>query len=256
MQRREVLAAAASLSTVVVAGCTSGDDATTSTTGRSASGTTTDSTTHATTAAPVDSDVWIDRSFTYLYAGAHYNAYTVTGDGPVFVFALVGDGEPPSLVLDGESHEPADELPGSTGADAVFSRRDTDDRRVVSYELPEPVDAASGSDGDAALDAEQLAFLSDPPEFSVTDVAAPESVQSGSHTTVTVTVKNSGGSPGTFRAAATSESISGWGLEAVTVQPDATGRLELRVPIYGENEERVNYTWGSDGGSRTIQVEK
>lgn len=255
MNRREILAAGASLSTIVVAGCASGADAPTNTAERPANRTSTDSTTQATTTAPAVSDLWVDRSFTYMYAGAHYNAYTVAGDGPVFVFALVGDGEPPSLVLDGESHGPADELPGSTGADAVFSRRDTDDRSVVSYELPEPVDSPSGSVGDAALDTEQLAFLSDPPVFSVTDVTVPESVQSGSHATVTVTVENSGGSPGTFRAAATSESFSGWGPEAVTVQPSTSGRLVLRVPIYGENEERVNYTWGSDGGDTTVQVE-
>lgn len=201
-------------------------------------------------------EVWTGRSFTSLYAGAHYNAYTVTGDGPVFVFALVGDGDSPSLLLDGKSHEPADELPGSTGADAVFSQRNTDDRRVVSFELPKPVDATSGSVGDAALDAEQLSFLSDPPEFSVTNVAVPESVPSGGHATVTVTVENSGGSPGRFRAAATSESISAWGPESLTVQPDTNGRLELSVPIRKENEERVNYTWGSGGGDRTVQVER
>lgn len=201
------------------------------------------------------SDVWVGRSFRYLFVGAHVNAYTVTGDGPVFAFALVADGEQPPLVLDGESYDPADELPGSTGADGVFFDRDTDDRRVVSYVLPAPVDAASGSVADRDLSGDQLAFLADPPVFDVTDVTVPESVQRGSDATVTVTVENTGGSAGTFRAAATSESISALTVESTAVAAGGSASVAMRVPINREGEERVNYTWGSGGGDRTVTVQ-
>lgn len=261
MHRRRFLASASALtSAALLAGCTGVASEGTSTTTQTSTGTTTTTdesttrTTATTTTEPVG-DVWVGRSFTYLYAGAHFNAYTVTGDGPVFVFALVADGESPSLTLDGETHRPADELPGSTGASAVFYRRDTEDRRVVSYSLPGPVDAASGSLGSVDLDESQLGFLADPAEFAVTDVSVPDAVQQDSEATVAVIVENSGGSAGTFRAAATSESISAFDVGKVDVAPGETGKVEIRVPITGEGEERVNYTWGSGGGDRTVAVE-
>lgn len=209
--------------------------------------------TTTTTTEPVG-DVWVGRSFTYLYAGAHFNAHTVTGDGPVFVFALVADGESPPLTLGGETHRPADELPGSTSADAVFYRRDTEDRRVVSYSLSGSVEAASGSLGSADLDGPQLGFLADPAEFAVTDVSVPDAVQQNGEATVAVTVENSGGSAGTFRAAATSESVSAFDTGSVDVAPGEQGRAELTVPITTGGEERVGFTWGSGGGERTVTV--
>lgn len=244
VQRRRFLASAAALSTATVAAGCSGPNP-----GR------TGTTTTGEDRADAVGELWTGRSFRYLYAGAHVNAYTVTGDGPVFAFALVADGESPSLVLDGESHAPAEELPGSTGADAVFFDRDTGDRRVVPYSLPGPVDAESGSVAARGLTDDQLAFLADPPAFAVTDVSVPESVQAGGDATVTVTVENTGGSRGTFRAAATSKSISAHVVGSVAVPPGRERSVEVRVPVTSESSERVNYTWGSGGGDRTVRVE-
>ncbi|WP_232700410.1 hypothetical protein [Halobacterium wangiae] len=259
MRRRRFLAAAVGLSTGALAGCTSaGNSATPSTDQTTTEPSTTidESTTRTTTTPnPVVGDVWVGRSFTYLYAGAHVNAYTVTGSGPQFVFALVADGERPALSLAGETHRPADELPGSTGANAVFYRRDTEDRRVLSYSLPGPVDAPSGAVGDVELDESQLAFLADPAEFAVTDVSVSDTVQTGSEATVSVTVENSGGASGTFRAAATSESISAFGVGSVAVAPGEREAVDISVPVYGEDEERVTVDWGSSSEEQTVAVE-
>lgn len=259
MRRRRFLATAAGLSTAALAGCTSAGDSSTPTTDQSTtrtSTTTDESTTRTTTTATqAVSDVWVGRSFTYLYAGAHVNAYTVTGSGPLFVFALTTDAQHQELTLDGESRSPASDVGDSIGADAVFYQRDTDERSVVTYALPDPVDAASGAVGDVELDESQLDFLADPAEFAVTDVSVPDSVEKGSEATVTVTAENSGGATGTFRAAATSESISAFDVGKVDIAPGQTSSVEIRVPINGENEEHLNYTWGSGGGDRTVAVE-
>jgi hypothetical protein len=255
MNRREFLAATAGLSSVVAAGCTSPSDSTTPSREHSTTRTTTESSTDPTPSTPVVGDVWVDRSFTYLYAGAHYNAYTVTGAGPVFVFALAADGAQPVLDVDGESHDPADELAGSTDADTVFHGRETDERSVVAYSLPGPVDTSSAAVGDVELTDAQRAFLADPAEFSVTDVSVPESAQQDGEATVTITATNGGGTPGTFRAAATSESLSAFAVQHVDIDPGQRASVEIPVPIGRESEERVNYTWGSDGGERTVQVE-
>lgn len=255
MNRREFLAAATGLSSVVVAaGCTSPSSSTTPTSEQSTTRTTTESSTTTTPSTPVVDDVWVDRSFRYLYAGAHYNAYTVTGAGPVFVFALAEDGAQPTLDVDGESHDPADKLAG-TYADNVFHGRETDERSVVAYSLPGPVEASSAAVGDVELTDAQRAFLADPAEFAVTDVSVPESVQQDGEATVTITAANGGGTTGTFRAAATSESLSAFDVRHVDVDPGQRASVEIRVPIGSENEERVNYTWGSDGGDRTVRVE-
>jgi len=257
MHRRRFLASAGALSTAaVLTGCTSAGDSDATPTGESTRTTTTDEpTTRTTTTTDAVGEVWVGRSFTYLSAGAHVNAYTVTGDGPVFVFALVADGQRPALALDGETHRPASELPGSTGADAVFYDRDTDERQVVSYSVPGPVDAGSGSLGTVELDESQLAFLADPAKFAVTDVSVPDTAAQDSRVSVAVTAENSGGTTGTFRAAATSESISAFDVGKVDVAPGERGTVDISVPVNSESEERVNYTWGSDGGDRTVTVE-
>jgi hypothetical protein len=264
MNRREVLAAASGLSSLAVAaGCTSPSsstastpkESTTRTTTRSTTSTTEESTTRTTTPTPVVEDVWVGRSFRYLYAGAHYNAYTVTGDGPVFVFALAEDGANPSLVLDGEAQDPATKLAGNVYADNVFTGRQTQAQSVVAYSLPGSVKASSAAVGDVELADALRAVLADPAAFSVTDVSVSESVQQGGEATVTITAANSGGSTGTFRAAATSESLSAFDVRHVDVAPGQRASLEVRVPIGGENEERVTYTWGSDGGESRVQVE-
>ncbi|AHG05106.1 hypothetical protein HALDL1_03115 [Halobacterium sp. DL1] len=260
MRRRQFLASAAGLSSAALAGCTSAGNSATPTTERSTtepSTTTDESTTQTTTttSVPAVGDVWVGRSFTYLYAGSHFNAYTVTGSGPLFVFALVADEHHQGLALDGQSHYPASDVAGSVGADAVFSQRDTDERSIVTYALPDPVNAASGAVGDVELDASQLDFLADPAEFAVTDASVPDTVQKGSEAAVTVTAENSGGTTGTFRAAATSQSTSGYDVGAVDVAPGERGTVEVRVPIYGENEERVTADWGSGSEELAVGVE-
>lgn len=254
MNRREFLTAATGLSSVVAAGCTSPSSSTTPTTEHSTTRTTTESSTTTKPSTPVVDDVWVDRSFRYLYAGAHYNAYTVTGAGPVFAFALAEDGAQPTLDVDGESHDPAEELDGTAYADNVFHGRETDERSVVAYSLPGPIEASSAAVGDVELTDAQHAFLADPAAFSVTDVSVPESVQQDGEATVTITAANGGGTTGTFRAAATSESLSAFDVRNVDVDPGQQASVEIPVPIGRENEERVNYTWGSDGGDRTVQV--
>ncbi|MFB6069111.1 MAG: hypothetical protein ABEJ90_04210 [Halobacterium sp.] len=137
----------------------------------------------------------------------------------------------------------------------MFFDRDTEQRRVVAYSLPGPVDASSGSVGGRPLSDDELAFLADPAAFSVPSVSVPDSARKGSHAPVSVTARNGGGTAGTFRAAATSQSIRAFDVGKVAVEPGGRASVELEVPVNGDGEERVDVTWGSDGVERTVAVE-
>lgn len=120
MHRRRFLAAVSALS-AAAAGCTSASGpAETSTTTTRTTTTRSTTTTGSTTAEPGDVHrVWVGRSFTYLFAGAHIRAHTVTGTGPLYVFAEVDKNSSPTLSLDDQTYGPASEVAGEH-TDGVF----------------------------------------------------------------------------------------------------------------------------------------
>lgn len=264
MRRRRFLASAALSVTALAAGCTSDgptDDATatTSSTTTATTTTTTSETTTATTRTQVDvSEAWVDRSFTYLHAGAHIKSYTVTGDGPVFVFAATPGEERPVLELDGERHAPAEELPGGASPQGVFYGRDGGN--VVAYRFPGAVEASAGRVGTHEFDAGALDALADPPRFRVENVDIADSVQSSSEATsadvpITIEVANDGGAAGTFRVAATSSQYSGYVRAHTDVASGETVTFDFAAPLYADDEDTATVTWGSGTRSETVAVE-
>lgn len=262
MHRRRFLAAAALSTTALAAGCTADgptDDATetsSSTTATTAASATSETTTRTQVGV---SDVWVDRSFTYLHAGAHRNAYTVTGDGPLFVFASVPADARPTLELDGSEREPAGELPGGTTSDAAFFGREEDGRNILAYELADPVDASAGRIAEKPLTDSQLSALADPPTLRVESVTIPERVQGGQNASgvdvpISNEVRNDGGTDGRFRATATSSDYTGNAIGSASVPAGGAVTLNMAAPFVTDGDI-ASVTWGSDGRSETVAVE-
>lgn len=97
-----------------------------------------------------------------------------------------------------------------------------------------------------------MAYLNDPPVFTVEDVAIPEQVPEGEEAaTVTLTVANEGGRAGTFRYLTDSSVTTGVQLRTADVPPGETVETSGKVEVTPAGNT-VRVAWGYD--EREVQI--
>ncbi|ELZ85648.1 hypothetical protein C453_07523 [Haloferax elongans ATCC BAA-1513] len=127
----------------------------------------------------------------------------------VLVTVLVdGESGPPveafELSADGQTFDPT--LPENLPSYTLWSRGDPYEGEASGYlvfSVPKPLEAPEvvfrGPGGQFELGADARSTLARPPtDFSVSDVSAPDRVESGSEVTLTATIENTGPEDGTF----------------------------------------------------------
>ncbi|SEK54019.1 CARDB domain-containing protein [Haloferax larsenii] len=173
---------------------------------------TTDDTTTTTTSEPADvtvSNVQITPEFVALDSPDSIGTFGDRDEQFVIVTVLVdGESGPPveafELSADGQTFDPT--LPENLPSYTLWSRGDPYEGKTSGYlvfSVPKPLEAPEmvvrGPGAQFELGADARSTLARPPtDFSVSEVSAPERVESGSDVTLTATITNTGSEAGTF----------------------------------------------------------
>lgn len=266
--RRRVLA---TLGTTILAGCgttapgtqtsttrtTTGSDTPTTATGSATSSSTTSS--EPTTPAPSIEKITATRSFVYLLAGVHPAGHT--SPDTTFVFARVsGEVDRDEYALSvGDIEHPARRRVGGRSVASLREGVPDGDGTLLGFAIDgavAPADATiHGPEGTTALPEVAREFLRNPPSITVTGFQVPDRAKRGSTVTVTLTLRNDGGTAGTFRGNVGSAGLSGQPVKTIDVPPDSTRTEEYIVSLYADGEtETIRCSWGIDQIERTVEL--
>lgn len=267
--RRRVLA---TIGTTLLAGCGTTAPGTQTSTTRTTTGTdtstlTTTSTTNdtsttsaeTTTPTPTLETITATRSFEYLLAGVHPAGYT--SPDTTFVFARVGgEVDPDEYALNvGDIEHPTRRRVGGRSVPSLREGVPDGEGTLLAFAIEgavAPADATiHGPDGSTALPEAAREFLRHPPSITATGFQVPDRATRGSTATVTVTLRNDGGTTGTFRGNLGSTGLSGQPVRTIDVSPDSTRTEEYIVSLYEDGEtETIRLHWGVDTEERTIEL--
>lgn len=268
--RRHVLA---TLGTTLIAGCGTTDTGTQTSTTGSTTGVTTTTTTSSTspstssstttsettTQTPRLETITATRSFVYLYATTHHGAYT--SPDTTFVFARASgavDRDEYALSVGDIEHPARREV----GGQSVASLRDgipEGEGTLHAFAIEgaaAPADATiNGPDGSTALPAVAREFLRNPPSITVTGFQVPERAERGSTATVSLTLRNTGGTAGVFRGNVGSTGLSGQPVRTIDVPAESRRTEAFEVSLYEDGAtETIQLHWGVDSQERTIEL--
>lgn len=264
--RRRVLA---TIGTTLFAGCgTTAPGTQTSTTGTTAgNGTststptsnTTTSSSDTTTPTPTIEKITATRSFVYLLASVHPAGYT--SPDTTFVFARAsGEVDCDEYALSvGDLEHPARREVGGQSVASLRNGFPDGDGTLLAFAVEgavAPADATiQGPDGATALPEAARVFLRNPPSITVTGFQVPDRAKRGSTATVSLTLRNDGGTAGTFRGNVGSTALSGQPVRTIDVPAESKRTVEYIVSLYEEGEtETIRCWWGVDHEERTIEL--
>jgi hypothetical protein len=168
-----------------------------------------------------------------------------------------------ALAVDGDRY-PASHQTAGVALDGVQVKGRETEPLLLGWAVPEPLDASAVAvvyerEGAAVrwtVPDRAAATLSDPPEFTVREFAAPASAAPDEPFELAVTVENTGGSDGTFRAELGRADYSDQSEFRLDV-PAGERATHMERHTLSSDEGSVTYLldWGLDSRERTVTVE-
>lgn len=260
--RRSVLA---TLGAALLAGCTTGDTTTRTSpstpepsTTASTTGTNTTTSTITTPTATLE-EITAMRSFVYLLASVHPAGYISPDTTFVFARASAAVDRDDYALVAGDIEHPARREIDSHSVASLREGVLEGEGALLAFVIEGavvPADATiHGPGGTTAVPTAVREILRHPPSVTVTGFQVPEQASRGSTVTVTLTLRNHGGSAGTFRGNVGSTELSGRPVQTIDVPAETTRTEEYIVSLYGDGDtETIRCAWGVDSTERTIEL--
>lgn len=197
------------------------------------------------------------QSFEYDFASVHTRAATVTETQLVFVTVEEGIGlSPHELTLTvGDDTFASRQSVAGVGREAM--KRTQSGPPVAVFELPSSLSASDGTvtipGGHDPLSESVLDRLTAPPELSVGDLTVPPDVTAEGTVPATLSLRNEGEHPATFRATIGDASLSGRPVYSTTVPWNRETDWTTRVDTYpSDGSTTVVADWTTDERRVTV----
>ena len=216
-------------------------------------------TSEPTTPTPSIETITATRSFVFRFATVHHLAYTSPDTTFVFARASAQVDRNEYALVAGDRERDARTTVGDQEVSSLVEGVPEGDGTLLAFEIEgavAPADATiQGPSGATAVPATVRETLREPPACTVQGFDAPDMAHRHGEVTVSLSVRNAGGTTGVFRANVGSTELSGQPVSTVEVPAETTRTVDYSVNLFGDGDtETIRCAWGVDSRERTIEL--